>query len=131
MKYARKITACLLALTMLFSLCACASSSLSEEKTGEELESAAVETKEEKKGEELKKFPDILNIAACCVPLGHGIGRLGCFFAGCCHGKESDAWYAVRMYTENGYQSVIPVQLFEAIFLLFLAGILLFIFLKI
>lgn len=31
------------------------------------------------------------------VALGHGIGRIGCFLAGCCHGRECDphAWYAV------------------------------------
>lgn len=86
--------------------------------------------KGEKQGEEVKKFPDMLHIAACCIPLGHGIGRLGCFFAGCCHGKESDAWYAVRMHTEKGYQSVVPVQLFEAIFLFLLAGVLFYLFFK-
>lgn len=82
------------------------------------------------KGEEFEKFSDMLNIAACCVPLGHGIGRLGCFFAGCCHGKDSNAWYAVHMYTESGYKSVVPIQLFEAIFLFALSAVLLYFFFK-
>ena len=31
------------------------------------------------------------------VALGHGFGRIGCFLAGCCHGRTCDphAWYAV------------------------------------
>lgn len=31
------------------------------------------------------------------VALGHGFGRVGCFLAGCCHGRTCDphAWYAV------------------------------------
>ncbi|MEX1298381.1 MAG: prolipoprotein diacylglyceryl transferase [Desulfotignum sp.] len=30
------------------------------------------------------------------VALGHGIGRLGCFFAGCCYGRQCDLPIAVR-----------------------------------
>lgn len=31
------------------------------------------------------------------LPLGHAIGRIGCFFAGCCHGRPTPGhpWYAV------------------------------------
>ena len=72
----------------------------------------------------------MLDIAACCIPLAHAIGRLGCFFAGCCHGKETDAWFGVKMLTENGWRTVVPVQLFEAIFLFAVAGILLWLFFK-
>ena len=81
-------------------------------------------------GEEKRKFKDMLDIAACCIPLAHGIGRIGCFFAGCCHGKETDAWFGVNMRTENGWKTVVPLQLFEAIFLLILAGVLLYLFLR-
>jgi phosphatidylglycerol:prolipoprotein diacylglycerol transferase len=35
---------------------------------------------------------------AVAVPLGHAIGRIGCFFAGCCHGRSGH-----------------PVQLYEAL----------------
>ena len=80
--------------------------------------------------EERNKFKDMLDIAACCIPLAHAIGRLGCFFAGCCHGKETDAWYGVNMYTENGWKTVVPVQLFESIFLFILAALLLCLFFK-
>lgn len=84
--------------------------------------------KGENQNEEKRKFKDMLDIAACCIPLAHGIGRIGCFFAGCCHGKPTDAWFGVNMYTEDGWKTVVPVQLFEAIFLFVLAGALLYLF---
>ncbi len=61
------------------------------------------------------------------IPIGiviaHSLGRLGCFFAGCCHGAETDAWYGIYMYaTSLGYSAkVVPTQLFECIFLAVLA----------
>lgn len=68
--------------------------------------------------ETVKKFPDLANIAGCVLPLVHGIGRLGCFFAGCCHGAETTAWYGVEM---DGVK-VVPLQLFEALFLFAISG---------
>lgn len=35
---------------------------------------------------------------AVAIPMGHAIGRVGCFFAGCCHGRDGH-----------------PVQLYEAV----------------
>ena len=72
----------------------------------------------------------MLDIAACCMPLAHAIGRIGCFFAGCCHGAETDAWYGVQMNTLEGIKTVVPVQLFEASFLFLLSAILLWLFIK-
>ena len=86
--------------------------------------------KDKNKDEEKKKIFDMLDIAACCVPPAHAIGRIGCFFAGCCHGAETNAWYGVEMLTRDGWKTVVPVQLFEALFLFLLTAILLFIFLK-
>ena len=81
--------------------------------------------------EEVKtKTADMTDIAAVAVPMAHGFGRLGCFFAGCCHGKETDAWYGVKMLTEDGWKTVVPVQLYEAIVLLVLAGALLWLFFR-
>ena len=74
------------------------------------------------------KFKDMADIAACVIPLVHGIGRLGCLFAGCCHGSLTDAWYGTVQYNVvvDGvyYESakVVPVQLFEALFLFALAA---------
>ena len=70
------------------------------------------------------RFIDVTEIAACLIPLGHGFGRLGCFFVGCCHGFATDAWYGVNMWTESGWQKVLPVQLYEAFFLFALSAVL-------
>lgn len=64
----------------------------------------------------------LLLIAPCCICTAHGIGRLGCFLAGCCYGLPTDAWYGVQFPGMTG--KVIPTQLFEMIFLLLLAIIL-------
>ena len=83
-----------------------------------------------KSDEPVRKFGAMADIAACLVPLAHGIGRIGCFTAGCCHGVPTDAWYGVTMYTESGWMKVVPVQLFEALFLFALSGVLLWLFFK-
>jgi phosphatidylglycerol:prolipoprotein diacylglycerol transferase len=55
------------------------------------------------------------------VALGHAIGRLGCFSAGCCWGKPTTSWIGVR-FTEKASEltgvpidsALIPTQLIEA-----------------
>ena len=52
------------------------------------------------------------------LPLAHAIGRMGCFFAGCCYGKVTDSWIGVCFPVEatglaEGVK-VIPTQLIEA-----------------
>lgn len=80
-----------------------------------------------KDNEAVKRFPDMLDIGACCIPLAHAFGRLGCLTAGCCHGRETDAWYGINMYNytngagEEVWHRVVPIQLFESIFLFALA----------
>ena len=83
-----------------------------------------------KSDEPVQKFGAMADIAACLVPLAHGIGRIGCFTAGCCHGAPTDAWYGVTMHTESGWMKVVPVQLYEALFLFALSGVLLWLFYK-
>ncbi|MBR2904151.1 MAG: prolipoprotein diacylglyceryl transferase [Clostridia bacterium] len=85
------------------------------------------------KKEPTRRFPDMLDLAAVAVPVAHGFGRLGCFFAGCCHGAKTDAWYGVNMFIElegggRGWAKVVPVQLFEAMFLFALGAVLLTLF---
>jgi len=52
------------------------------------------------------------------IPFAHAIGRIGCFFAGCCYGVAYDGPFAVHydIATETGVCSisVLPVQLLEA-----------------
>lgn len=72
------------------------------------------------------------------VPLGHAFGRLGCFFYGCCYGRDSNAWCAVTFppgspswYEHNRHLvSVLPTQLFEAAALLVLFAGLLYLYKK-
>ncbi len=72
--------------------------------------------------EAVVNFPHLTEIAAGSIALAHGFGRLGCLFAGCCHGSETDAWYGIYHYYVDA--KVVPVQLFEAIFLFALCGVL-------
>ncbi len=46
----------------------------------------------------IKKLPffKTADTIAPGVALGHGIGRLGCFFAGCCYGRQCDLPIAVQ-----------------------------------
>jgi phosphatidylglycerol:prolipoprotein diacylglycerol transferase len=53
----------------------------------------------------------IYRLIAPAIPLFHGFGRIGCFLAGCCYGKELGASYEMfgTVHIER-----IPVQLIEA-----------------
>ena len=83
-----------------------------------------------KNGEAKKKFGSLADIAACLIPFAHGLGRIGCLCAGCCHGAYTDKWYGITHYglLTNGevisLGKKVPVQLFEAIFLLTLSLVL-------
>ena len=79
--------------------------------------------------ENVLAFADLL---AAVIPLGHAFGRIGCFFYGCCYGRDSECWCAVVFpkgspsWFEHGRQMVpvLPTQLFEAAALLALFGLL-------
>lgn len=66
---------------------------------------------------------EVLKIAPACVTLAHGFGRIGCFMAGCCYGKETTSWIGVQF--PDLPNKVIPTQLIEAIFLFILTAVLL------
>lgn len=61
------------------------------------------------------------------ILIAHCFGRIGCFLAGCCYGKETDFFLGIY-YSEAG-AVVHPTQLYEAAFLL-LAFLVFFFFLK-
>jgi phosphatidylglycerol:prolipoprotein diacylglycerol transferase len=64
------------------------------------------------------RLVDIISFIPCCILIAHAFGRIGCLFAGCCHGEKTTAWYGITMHTvEFGYAKVVPTQLFEALFL--------------
>lgn len=65
-----------------------------------------------------KKFIDLIYIFSPSIPLMYGIGKLGCFFAGCCYGmKYSGPFSVVYNYSNSAIKGVelFPVQLLEAI----------------
>lgn len=49
------------------------------------------------------------------IALAQGFGRIGCFLAGCCYGRETDAWYGMEFNHSVYYNmigvKVIPTQL--------------------
>lgn len=68
-------------------------------------------------------FWTLTDVAAPCVALGQAIGRLGCFAAGCCWGREAHVPWAVR-FTDPAAQANVgvpldvplhPTQLYEAL----------------
>lgn len=76
-----------------------------------------------------------LDICATVLPLGHALGRVGCFFAGCCYGLEYHGWgaYVYKRPTDALTPvgvPLFPVQLVEAALLLVLFAVLLYLFLK-
>ena len=73
-------------------------------------------------GEARKQIPRVFNIGICGVVIAHAFGRIGCLFAGCCHGHETHAWYGI-WNADLGYRTV-PTQLFEALFLFALCAFL-------
>ena len=70
-------------------------------------------------------FWKLADIFAPALAIGHSIGRLGCFSAGCCYGKETNSFFGV-VFPENCLApagiKLIPTQLISSIllFLLFL-----------
>ena len=63
---------------------------------------------------------ELLRFVPISITLAHGFGRIGCFFAGCCGGVETNMWFGVVFpgHTEK----VVPTQLFEAIFLFLISA---------
>ena len=77
------------------------------------------------KGISLFKTADVM---APALAVGHAIGRIGCFFAGCCYGKPCDLPWAVTFTNPDSLAPVNiplhPTQLYS-----FSANLLIFIFL--
>jgi len=75
-----------------------------------------------------KEFMKTLNCAACAIPAAHAMGRFGCLMAGCCYGKETSS--ALGIYMISIEKTVIPTQLYEALFLVILSAILILLLFK-
>ncbi len=73
------------------------------------------------------KLADVLSLGA---PLGHALGRIGCFFYGCCYGEPGDYFFCV-LFPANSPAGIlglklIPTQLISAFFLFLIFFLLLF-----
>jgi phosphatidylglycerol:prolipoprotein diacylglycerol transferase len=77
-------------------------------------------------GKRRKQIWNTMNLAAIAITAGHSLGRIGCFCAGCCYGIESP--YGL-VFPKLG-RRVLPTQLYEAVFLAALCGVLLLLSLK-
>jgi len=62
-------------------------------------------------------FLEYLDLVIPAIPLAQGFGRIGCFAAGCCYGKETNSILGVvfknSSYAPSGV-SLIPTQLFSS-----------------
>lgn len=72
-------------------------------------------------------FIDYFDIVLPSVAVAQGFGRVGCFLAGCCYGRQTDAWYGIAFknsgFAPNGVK-LIPTQLISAVGMFIIAGIL-------
>ena len=67
----------------------------------------------------IKKLPflEYFDLVMPEIALAQGFGRIGCFLAGCCYGRETDAWYGVTFPHGSlapAGVSLIPTQLISS-----------------
>ena len=61
------------------------------------------------------------------VAIAQGFGRIGCFLAGCCYGRETDSWVGIAFHNSDyapNNVALIPTQLFSSAGLFIMAAIL-------
>lgn len=62
-------------------------------------------------------FLKYLDLVMPSVSVAQGFGRIGCFFAGCCYGRETDSWFHI-VYTHSDFAPnhipLIPTQLISS-----------------
>ncbi|MCL2370341.1 MAG: prolipoprotein diacylglyceryl transferase [Firmicutes bacterium] len=71
-------------------------------------------------------FWKVVNILSISLVAAHSLGRLGCFFAGCCYGISNER-FGVTFRPHRG--PVLPTNLYESLFLMLLFAVMLIIFL--
>ncbi|MCL2236233.1 MAG: prolipoprotein diacylglyceryl transferase, partial [Defluviitaleaceae bacterium] len=62
-----------------------------------------------------RDIPTILQVIVPVLPLAHAIMRIGCFFAGCCHGAPHETlgvYFAENSVAPSDVR-LLPVQLYE------------------
>ena len=71
---------------------------------------------------------EVISLLPCGNLIAHAFGRIGCFFAGCCYGKETDSFLGVQF--PDLPHPVHPTQLYEAAFLFVLFAVSVYLILK-
>lgn len=71
---------------------------------------------------------EVISLLPCSILIVHAFGRIGCFFAGCCYGKETDSFLGVQF--PDLPHPVHPTQLYEAAFLFVLFAVSVYLILK-
>ena len=73
-------------------------------------------------------FVDYFDLMLPSVALAQGFGRIGCFLAGCCYGRETDSFLGI-MFTHSNFApngvKLLPTQLISSAGMFVIAGILL------
>ncbi len=79
-------------------------------------------------------FLEVLDLAAPFIPLAHAVGRIGCFSAGCCYGKECHLPWAIVVKDPRSLSPLgiplHPVQLYSSLVNFFIFLVLYFFFSK-
>lgn len=81
-------------------------------------------------------FFEYADLFAVVLPLGHALGRVGCFAAGCCYGIPYDgplSYTYTNLHSNDGTPigvPLLPVQLIEAAALVLLFAVMLIVFLR-
>ncbi len=72
-------------------------------------------------------FLQYFDLVMPSVSVAQGFGRIGCFFAGCCYGQQTDSWFHI-IYTHSNFAPnhipLIPTQLLSSAGNFIIAGIL-------
>ncbi len=79
------------------------------------------------KGEMNATLCDALPFIPIGITIAHAIGRLGCFFGGCCYGIEVEWGLPCAA---NSSRNVMPTQLFEMSFLIILSAVMAFLYFR-
>lgn len=62
-------------------------------------------------------FFQYFDLVMPAVSFAQGFGRIGCFCAGCCYGRETDAWYGITFHNSSfapNNVKLIPTQLISS-----------------
>lgn len=66
-------------------------------------------------------FLNLTDLVILALPLAHAIGRIGCFFYGCCYGKPTDSWIGMKFAPDSPAGllgvKIIPTQIISSLFL--------------